>query len=383
MTKNQFHHFIPRFILRNFIEEDGYKKTFVWKESEKAFSVMKKSHKNDNPRIKSYDFQNQQSGLPRVKKMYGIQNMYKDITSDYCMKFEELLGKLECSAAIFIQKIVSDTQEISLSRTQLESLKKFLVIMTYRGEGRRMQYTNNMFNLTTKHSIQRHMDFNNILSIQDVWFENLKWLLNTETHAIFIESLNVTTMDDLKTYKGPIHVTELSDFGHLITNYVCIWQAQEGSEFILTDNCFGSYEGAGPIVFHRFYVMSPKYAVVLVHREYMWDDMDKLPVRKSWFEDFHATPDVVYTKEINEPTDAMPTDIFKYKRIVVPKEKVWLVNSIFLDEGNKNMTYKSNASMYKSLALYDKLKATEFTNKYDYSVLKRKLFSEMNRTHDT
>ncbi|KAF9177039.1 hypothetical protein BGZ51_009276, partial [Haplosporangium sp. Z 767] len=87
------------------------------------------------PEIKMYRVLEQIITLEDVRA-YGIQNMYRDITSDDCMQFEKLLGKLESSAATFVQTVLSG-QEISLARTKLADLKKFLVIMMYRNESRK------------------------------------------------------------------------------------------------------------------------------------------------------------------------------------------------------------------------------------------------------
>ncbi|KAG0308052.1 hypothetical protein BGZ98_009107 [Dissophora globulifera] len=333
-----------------------------------------------------YRVMERKAALEDIRKAYGIQNMYRDISSDKCMLFEELLSQLESSAAKIAQDILSSS-EILMTRTRLMDLKKFLALMMYRSEYRRQQYAEDRFDFTTRQSIQKHMRFNNIDNIQDVWFENLKWIIKTPTKDItniaakFFESRDFIAAG--MEYQGPIHCSELMDFSFLMSNYVCIWQAPEGSEFILTDTCFGCFEGHGAMVFHSIFILSPKYAIVLVNRLYMFGGMEKLPFRKSWFEDFHANPDIIYSKQgTTDPKDFTPNDVFKYRRIVLPRQKVWLVNSIFLDARQKYISHKSDVSLYRSLLFYDKNKKKLFANRHDYSDLKRKLFAEMNRTHN-
>ncbi|KAG0374979.1 hypothetical protein BGX24_009692, partial [Mortierella sp. AD032] len=72
-----------------------------------------------------------------------------------------------------------------------------------------------------------------------------------------------------------------------------------------------------------------------------------------------------------------------YRRIVIPKEDVYKVNSIFLDSRRKSLTYKSSVNMLKSLRFYDKVKSDKvlFTYKHNYTILKSKLFADLNRTH--
>jgi len=321
--------------------------------------------------------------------------MYRDISEDDCMMFEKRLSVLESTSATFIRKIWKGEKDLWLTRTQLDDLKKFLALMMYRSEYRRNQYYNDEFDEMTRLTIIKHMRHKNIAKIQDVWFDNLKWIIMTSMEDILMEYFRaakyetMSPMEILLSYSGPIHVTELMDYADQVHKFVCIWEAQEGSEFILSEGCFDSFEGQGGISFHHFFVISPRYAIVLVLRDYMGGegDLHKILFRKSWFEDFHVNPEVVYTKAhpLRKLTidDFCPTDVFKYRRIVIPRDKVFLVNSIFLDARRKCVTYKSNISMYKSLRYYDKNKAKLFHMRHDYTVLKRKLFREMNRTHSS
>lgn len=330
--------------------------------------------------------------LTDVARAYGIEDMYKDINSDDSMKFEKLLSKLESTSAIFIRKIWSG-EALSLTRRQLAEMKKFLGIMMYRGEHRRGQYYNMGFDFSTLLMITKHMQHNNIARVQDVWFENLKWLIETPMELILEEYFRAMKHEDpmaiLINYQGPIHGAELVDFGVFVEFYVCIWEAEEGSEFILSEGCFGSFEGHNGICFHNFFVVSPRYAIVMTNRHYMRGTMKLLPLRKSWFgEELHDNPRTEYVKG-PPPRDFDPSqhfcqdDVFHYKRILVPKKSVYLVNSIFLDARRKYLTYRSSACMYKALRYYEKVKKSKFHFRHDYSKLKRKLFADLNRTHDS
>ncbi|ORZ07547.1 hypothetical protein BCR41DRAFT_360177 [Lobosporangium transversale] len=444
MSQDQFHHYIPRFILKSFSDNFQLKPSSIFSPNasgnftevpfskgpvgskgnsggdsvgsnrkgnrRKSSGINKRDSregdkeggheaKEQNPIIDFpiYVYRALEKTIAQsdVSRVYGLQNMYQDIAEVDSMRFEKELAKLECTSATFIHKIRSG-EELLLTRTQLADFKRFLAIMTYRSECRREQYYECRFDIMTLLSIRKHMSQNNIDRVQDVWFENLKWIIKTPHDEIIKESsaldpkgvkTPMDTMFALSKYKGPIHVAELMDYYNLVCNYVCVWQAEEGSEFILTDKCFGAFEGDMGVCFHNFYVVSPKYVVVLVNRLYMWDLMKTTGLRKSWFGDeLHANPDVIYTKKpMRGAEDFTPTDVFKYKRIVVPKEKVYLCNSILLDASPKYITYKSDISMYRSLRYYDKTKEDLFTFKYGYHVLKREVLANLkakvNRTH--
>ncbi|KAF9329428.1 hypothetical protein BG006_007481 [Podila minutissima] len=314
--------------------------------------------------------------------------MYRDVTETDCMKFEKLLAKHECTSATFIRQISNGEEDFSLNRTQLGDMKKFLVVMMYRSEDRRSQYFNRRFDFLTEISLKRHMDHNKFSSIQTVWFENLKWIIEAPVDDIVKEYQKAfifrvkseSPAARLSPYRGPIHGSELEDFGYLMTQTIaCIWQAEAGSEFILFEGCFGVWDGDTGIWFHNFFIISPRFAIVLVNELYLTERMKEKPRWTSLFGDsLHAFPETNYKKgPLPKDFDletlfyhSTPDDVFKYKRIVVPKEDVYKVNGIFLDARRKFLTYKSTVSMYKSLRYHDKVKKHMFQDCLDYSVLR-------------
>ncbi|KAK3811874.1 MAG: hypothetical protein J3Q66DRAFT_403739 [Benniella sp.] len=396
--QSQFHHYIPRFILKTFADnftlatntEFIANNSTVFKATDPDVQARNNSHRRQpDYYINLYRAKDHSTVLSDIKRSYGLDDMYRDVTTDDCMKFEKLLAEMENASSTFIRSIWAG-KDLELTRSQLSDMKKFLAIMMYRAEHRRSQYYDESFDMMTMLSIRKHMANKQIERVQDVWFDNLKWLIETPTKDIMEEYFKTTkTMDPmaiLREYNGPIHVVELMDFAHMATNYVCIWEAEEGSEFILSEGCFGAFEGHMGICFHNFFVVSPRYAIVLVNRQYMRGTMGMMGLRKSFFgEELHANPETVYK---NGPLPANFTeddfsqdDVFKYRRIIVPKKDVYKVNGIFLDARTKYLTYKSSVCMYKSLRYYDKVKETMFHTHYDYSILKQKLFADMNRTH--
>ncbi|KAG0071806.1 hypothetical protein BGZ90_012119 [Linnemannia elongata] len=401
--QGQFHHYIPRFILKTFADNFSLDNgEFTTDTSSPDLSWLKgkpsKLRRKERPRydINVYRVQDHSTRLNDVSRAYGTYNMYRDLTEADCMKFEKLLAKHECTSATFIRRIWNDDEDLLLTRSQLGDLKKFLAVMMYRSEHRRSQYFNQRFDVLTEISVRRHMEHNNISNAPTVWFENLKWIIKAsvddivkEYHKAFtarVESMRPAARSS--PYQGPIHVAELEDFGYLMTHTIaCIWQAETGSEFILSEGCFGAWEGEPGIQFHHFFIVSPRFAIVLVNRLYLDERLKKKPRWTSMFGDnLHVFPETAYKKGApSKPFDfsihSAPDDVFTYQRIVVPKEDVYKVNAILLDDRRESLTYKSNVSMYKSLRYYDKVKNEMFHDCRDYTNLKRKLFSNLNRTH--
>ena len=408
----EFHHYIPRFILKTFADnfklntKDDFiaNATDVFKATDPDVQFSnnqtsaqknrggkkgkKKRQSKTRYHVNVYQVEDHATVLSDVGKIYGEDDMYRDINEEDCMKFEKLLSKFESSSSKFIRDIWAGN-DLSLTRSQLDDMKKFLAIMTYRGEHRRGQYYDENFDMMTLMSIKRHMSDKNMKTVQEVWLNNLKWLIETSIEDIvkeYIKASNIASRNPfalMNEYSGPIHVTEMMDFIHMVRNYMCVWEAEEGSEFILAEGCFGSYEGDRGICFHSFFVVSPRYAIVLVNRQHMWGKMGH---RESWFGDhLHAMPETVYKNAIPLRTitqsDYSADDVFKYRRIKVPKQEVYIVNSIFLDARLKYLTYKSSVCMYKTLRYYDKIKKRLFHHQHDYSILRRKIVADLNRTH--
>ncbi|KAH7058189.1 hypothetical protein BKA57DRAFT_448736 [Linnemannia elongata] len=404
-TRTQFHHYIPRFILKTFadnfpVDNREFTKGFSTSSPDLSWLEGKPSKhgRSKRPRynINVYRVDDHTTKPTDFSRAYGVENLYRDLTEADCMKFEDLLSKHESNSSMFIQRIRNEDEDLSLTRSQLGDMKKFLAIMMYRSEHRRSQYFTQKFDALTEISVRRHMEHNNISNAPTVWFENLKWIIEASAEDIVqeyqralmarFESGKLLTL--LSSYQGPIHVAELEDFGYLMTHTIaCIWQAETGSEFILSEGCFGAWEGEPGIQFHHFFIVSPRFAIVLVNRLYLDERHTENPSRASMFGDnLHVFPETVYkngppSESFDFATHSTPDDVFKYERIVVTKEDVYKVNAILLDDRRELLTYKSNVSMYKSLRYYDKIKKGKFPNCYDYSTLKGQLFSDLNRTH--
>ncbi|KAF9913039.1 hypothetical protein EC991_005907 [Linnemannia zychae] len=279
-TPHKFHHYIPHFILKAFADNfslDALHAEFI-ADTTTIFDPTA------NPGVQS-----------------GGNKRNKDVTADDSMKFEKLLGTLERTSATFIRKIWKG-ESLSLTRTQLADMKKFLCIMMYRFEQRRDQYLGMKFDLKTLYSIKGHMyNHKNIKRVQD-------WLIETPMDVIMEEFSEAygrppgDPFDVTGQEKTPIHVAELVNFGNMAQNIMCVWEAEEG------------------------------------------------------------------------PSSFCP-------KTALARSKATLH---FLGARAKYLTYKSSVSMYKYLRYYDKVKSDTFLfHEHDYTILKRKLFDDLNRTHSS
>src|SRR6266540_2378162 len=147
MQQDQYHHYIPRFLLRNFAV-NNYERIFV--RGKKLF-IQKKHKRNfkdknkEEALLQTYDRTISQICFSLVAKTYGYTNMYKDLEHEDVMRVEKKLATLEMQASNVIHEIVKASQkesQVVLLSTALNNLYKFLFIMDYRKPHRWSQFIN-------------------------------------------------------------------------------------------------------------------------------------------------------------------------------------------------------------------------------------------------
>lgn len=369
--KQQYHHYIPQFILKNFAVDDYHKKS-----SQRSI-------------IKQYDLKLHQTTEVLIKRAYGCFNMYKDVNNTVDLMFvERKLADLESKASLVINKIkrTNPNEEFSILRSELYIIKKFLFIMCYRKPYRRNQYLNENFDKLTIDDITKYKNMKGFNNYSDIWLDNIKQILTLPKEEIlkFNNGIPKTRSDD-KLY----HVVH-SDYVANIMYFMCVWYAEEGTEFILTDSNFGLYEGYYPfVIYHTFYVITPKIAIVFcntcLRKDFPVNPIYvSLNLPSSWFsDDIHLSPKVrywdgnKYCKQPLKKEDIGDDDEFTYRLKVVPAKAVHLVNLIAINECDEFITYKTEQCMLKSIRFYE----LDNRSKNNYSYFKNELVRYINRTH--
>lgn len=289
-AKDQYQHYIPRFILRNFALDDYLK------------------HSRERHEILFYSLTDQELRVADVDTSYGVYNMYSDIQNIKDLNFVELeLSNLEQEASNIIKRMLDlSVNAVTISYLELTSLRKFLWIMSFRYPGRRRQYTENRFDQNGKRIQEDFMQSRGRSSLDDVWLESIK--------GILLEDAENPQSISLEGKTGSIGPMENIDYkSHKMSTFLCIWEAEEPFEFVLTDNGFNIFEGdcgrafAGS-AYHYFYPLSPRRIIVAAktsfksdhdvmgarHRE-MGNTILGVDPKNSWFpQELHIPPKVKY-----------------------------------------------------------------------------------------
>ena len=180
----KIHHYIPKFIIRNFAHDDHHKK-----------------HK-DKKFIKTLDINENKRKICEIRTIYGIKNMYKDIKNFDDMEYiEKELSKLECKSKIIIQLIIDSKNEITILRKHLLSLKIFLFVMSFRSER-----TLDIFmkeNIFSDNENPEYMRKYINESGKNIWLNDLKQILSTPDFMKIIQYSDI--------YKALYSIKEIED----------------------------------------------------------------------------------------------------------------------------------------------------------------------------
>ncbi|KAF9053395.1 hypothetical protein BJ165DRAFT_1383814 [Panaeolus papilionaceus] len=281
--KDQYHHYIPRFILREF--QSGDRKSNKERQEEfKKTGVV-------NERVYFYDVNTQSLENRLIGTVYGKTNLYRDFTNVEQMdEVEEKFSKLESHCAKIIQDLhkrldgsASDQHTFPITRKDLGQLRKFLFLMHFRNSGLQDSYFDpeHTHNRGIRDVLEKRWAQvpSGAKSSKDVWLHALKYYLDTPHSQILLQVAEKTPGGaDIPTLLKTLnpHTIENAELLDAITYhqqanlcYLSIVQAAPGHEFALGDTTFGLWEGVlgdGPTAHHgvhRIYVVSPRIALIL------------------------------------------------------------------------------------------------------------------------
>ena len=109
------HHYVPRFLLKNFCS-------------------------GEKPRLWAYDKRTGKSFQTNVENIAGERNFYQIRVGDEVVSFEDELSKLESEAAVLISRIIAERNIGWLSDENRALLATFVVVQMNRGPHTRERY---------------------------------------------------------------------------------------------------------------------------------------------------------------------------------------------------------------------------------------------------
>ncbi|KAI6004387.1 hypothetical protein F5J12DRAFT_942472 [Pisolithus orientalis] len=253
---DQYHHYIPRFILRR------YQVGPVKSKAERR-RLFKKTG-IDPEYVHYWDVAKGTLDVRPIGQVYGEQNLYRD-----CNNTENPFQQTR----------------FSVKRRPLEDLRKFLFIMHLRNVWIKDSYFDEDQNGPAREWIKHYKQSQGFKTSAEAWLGNLQYYLDNSHSQMMTHAAELLDKYGhghiLEWLCGRTSVTEIEK-GPAITyrnncglKYTCVWEAAEGEEFVLTHNGFGLWEGIinGFPCLHDIFVVSPRIVIVFRLRGLDLDDI--------------------------------------------------------------------------------------------------------------
>ena len=240
----QYHHFIPRFILRNYADPmqppPGLNK--------KKQKRWVQSHSKDGV-LNIIDLDKVKVTQSPLSSTLGLLDMYRDVKSSDQYDVEKKLSVLEGQAGTIISEIKkafdSELPDIWLTRSKRDILRKFLFIMKYRSQGfhQRFNPVTGDYIADDREDMLTYMKAKGFVKPIDVWLNNLRTFIDVKMDA---EKLWKQTVLD-NAYPGDA----MWFYAHIEAFYLALCQTSDLSEeFLLTGNAYSVFEGPVSEVFN-------------------------------------------------------------------------------------------------------------------------------------
>ncbi|RDB30939.1 hypothetical protein Hypma_004903 [Hypsizygus marmoreus] len=378
--KDQYHHYIPRFVLRRYQPEGAPQ----FASAKKRNLAIQRARKQgiELEQIYVYDFPSESFDTLPIAKTYGIQNLYRDVKDPKDANYlEEKFSELENTAAEVIN-IVHKTLEngigiVTLKRSQADSLRKFLFLMHYRLDTLSKTYfdKNHPENAPARDWIAKFVKDHGLATDIEAWIYGLRYFLDTPHSQIIQDAYKhmekwgmVALMEMMSTRVDPDveNFYTLAYFGHARSRFLCIWEAADGMEFVLTKNSFGLWEGRimGGEGAHRLFTISPRIVLVLSHTVLRPDCRPPGIHLDSAFRDIPLnTPIASYGSMLTEDltlllkytnSPAAANDEFHYPMTKLSPNQTFVVNRVFLKNVQPEglLTFSSKEKVLPTLRRY-------------------------------
>ncbi|MDX9692139.1 MAG: DUF4238 domain-containing protein, partial [Acholeplasmataceae bacterium] len=236
------HHFIPQFILRNFVNSDD--QLFYW-------NIGNKKLENRN-----------------TKSVYMAKNLYRDEENHPTNPavIEQKFAMLEAKIAQLFQEKILDKNPITITRTDNELLRKFLYLLTFRSETRKKQYIEANFDDFTKAHLNQYVKDGDYV---DLWLREIEMIIDNERYFEIIDNKNISW-------------TIKTDFINHLDSYYMTFVTSRGQDFIISDvyptaEVFPLGINNANLYPHYIYPLTPSLALILNHIAFKTDPpMDKL-----------------------------------------------------------------------------------------------------------
>ena len=377
-TESQYHHFIPRFLLRNFA---------VFKNPGKITPKTSRNKKRRAPAPTRLNLLNLETGTLEqadVAHTFGFVDLYRDFDASEPEQhdLEKRLSRLEGDASKILRKATrmheEGKHEFQLTRGEKDLLRRFIFIMLYRNKIMAGRYEKSVadYDCDDRDEMIAYMKAKGFAQPRDVYFSNIRAFidvdLSTEWQIWNSEISRRAYPSDARWF-----------FKNMQMSYIAFCTPQlEADEFLMTQNVYSIFEGpnSGGVWtdYHIFAPVSPKLMIITrncllkdgvdedeqsrqellernksmhIHPDLAGSCLDDLPIAKARNN---------YSQVVNGKTEPLPTKlsrdkhIFYFRFFPLETRHVQKINAILLEEvpGTIALVYKSPNSLCRALEFY-------------------------------
>ena len=312
------HHYIPQFILRNFC--------------------------NDNNQVNYWDIESGKLEQRNTKSIFMNKDMYRSeqLSTENPTQIEYKFSVFEREIAeLLTDKGMVDSHEITLTRGELEKLRIFTTLLSFRSDSRMKQYEKSLFDELTKKILLKYQpdgDFENL------WKRELNTLTECRTYAQISDS---DTID-------PIIKT---DFQSDLRGYYMTFVEARGGQFLLSD-IYPTLEifpmPKANIHMHYIFPLSPTRAMLLNHVMFKKENDTDLLLRKMI--NLSKIKGEAITPPKNRYANGIVFDkkdeyVYKVKRIYA--EDVKYINALILNEARVGIMFQDAGRVINSISTFN------------------------------
>ena len=224
------HHFIPQFILKNFVHNNN--QIYYWNKNNSKIEIR------------------------NIKSVFMVKNLYRDKKNhptDPAI-IERKFAQLESTIATIFQDKIIGKELIILTRTDNEILRKFLYLLSFRSSTRKQQYIDANFDDMTKSHLSKYVSNDDYV---DLWLREIDSILDVENYH------DIQKNEEVSWTIRTVFWTHLS-------SYYMTFVTPRGQDFIIGDVYPTAeiyplnFDGAN-LYPHFIFPVSPNLLLVLNH----------------------------------------------------------------------------------------------------------------------
>lgn len=310
------HHYIPQFILRNFNNEN--EQLFYWNIAE---GKLEKRH---------------------TRSVFMNFHMYRDEINheDAPTAIESSLSVFEREIAELIRNKVLDKKEIILTRRELESMRIFLSLLSFRSNLRMEQYRDKKFFGNDEELLKQ---YTNGGDFEDLWKREIEALSKCRSYEEIEKNTTITP------------TIKMEFFNELKGQYMTVADAR-GGEFLITDiyPTLEIYPVRANVNLHMhvLFPISPTRVLILNHI------MFKMPILEEPFRSMVNRSQIkgnmiVPPKNKYEKGTYTPDDLFIYNPTKIYEKDVNYINALLLNEARVGIVFRSKERIQKSIEAFN------------------------------